>query len=62
MAHVNATSNINIMLIIIVILSTIAGYLVYQEEFSDKNFSVSLIILIMIYFGLLFLMIYYKYF
>ena len=61
MALVNATSNINIILFIIVILSIIAGYLVYVEEFSNKNFSISLIMIIMIYFGLLFLMIYYKY-
>lgn len=61
MAQVNATSNINIILFIIVILSIIAGYLVYVEEFSNKNFSISLIMIIMIYFGLLFLMIYYKY-
>ena len=61
MAQVNATSNINIILFIIVILSIIAGYLVYADEFSDKNFSISLIMIIMIYFGLLFLMIYYKY-
>ena len=61
MALVNATSNINIILFIIVILSIIAGYLVYVEEFSNKNFSISLIMIIMIYFGLLFLMINYKY-
>ena len=61
MAQVNATSNINIILFIIVILSIIAGYLVYAEEFSDKNFSISLMFIIFIYFAFLFVLVYYKY-
>ena len=55
----NTTPNIGV--IILVILSIIAAYLIYKEEFADKNFSVSLIMLIMIYFGFLFVLIYYKY-
>ena len=66
MANINKNKNnsadINIILVIIVILSIIAGYLVYVDEFSTKNFSISLILFIMVYFGFLFLMIYYKYF
>ena len=52
---------VNVGVIIFVILSIIAAYLVYKEEFADKKFSVSLIMLIMIYFGFIFFMVYYKY-
>ena len=51
----------NIGVIILVILSIIAAYLVYKEEFSDKNFSVSLMFIIFIYFAFLFVLVYYKY-
>lgn len=51
----------NIGVVILVILSIIAAYLVYKEEFSDKNFSVSLMFIIFIYFAFLFVLVYYKY-
>jgi len=51
----------NVGVILFVILAIIAGYLVYKEEFADKKFSVSLIMLIMIYFGFIFVMVYFKY-
>ena len=62
MANVIIKSNTpNIGVIILVILSIIAAYLVYKEEFSDKNFSVSLMFIIFIYFAFLFVLVYYKY-
>ena len=48
----------NIGVVILVILSIIAAYLVYKEEFSDKNFSVSLMFIIFIYFAFLFVLLY----
>ena len=62
MANVIIKSNTpNIGVVILVILSIIAAYLVYKEEFSDKNFSVSLMFIIFIYFAFLFVLVYYKY-
>ena len=55
----NTTPNIGV--VILVILSIIASYMIYKEEFSDKNFSISLIMIIMAYFGFLFVLVYYKY-
>ena len=61
MANVIKNTTPNIGVIILVILSIIASYLVYKEEFADKNFSVSLIIIIMLYFEFLFVLVYYIY-
>lgn len=51
----------NVGMILLVILSIIASYLIYKEEFSDKNFSISLMFIIFIYFAFLFVLVYYKY-